>query len=172
MRDASRETRAEGEGQKPRLFSQLATLISLLASLLYGISWFLPVAKGGSRYGEGTLPGWEALRVALSPLWSYREFVAGGSLHSSVSVASGLTNVLFVAALVALVQQRRGVRSIRWIGAALLLAVVINAQWLMISPVALELGYYCWLASFVLLAVGMLARLAPRPRRRARNDST
>ncbi len=80
--------------------------------------------------------------------------------------------MLFVAALVALVQQRRGVRSIRWIGAALLLAVVINAQWLMISPVALELGYYCWLASFVLLAVGMLARLAPRPRRRARNDST
>ena len=134
-----------------RLRRKLATLISFAAALLYAIAWFLPVAEGGSRYGEGLLPGWEALRVALSPLWSYREFVAGGSLHSSVSVASGLTNVLFGAALAAMVQQRGGVRSIRWIGAALLLAVVINAQWLVISPVALELGYYCWLASFVLL---------------------
>ncbi len=165
MRDASRDTRGEGRVFPPRLSSQLATRIPLLAALLYCLSWFLPVAAGGSRYGQESLPGWEALRVALSPLWSYREFVAGGSLHSSVSVASGLTNVLFVAALVALVQQRSGVRSIGWIGAALLLAVVINAQWLVISPVSLEVGYYCWLASFVLLAVGILGR--PRPARAA-----
>lgn len=144
--------------------SQLASLISFTAAAIYSIAWFLPVAEGGSRYGDGVLPGWEALRVALSPLWSYREFVTEGSVHSSVSVASGLTNVLFVAALVAMVQQRSGARSIWWIGAALLLAAVINAQWLVISPVALKAGYYCWLASFMLLGVGILLRPRLRPR--------
>ena len=161
MRDASRENKPAGRTIPSARVSQLPFLISVVAALLFGVSWFLPVADGGSRYGEGVLPGWEALRVALSPLWSYREFVAEGSVHSSVSVASGLTNVLFVAALAALVQQRNGTRSIWWIGAALLLAVVINAQWRVISPVTLKAGYYCWLASFLLLAVGILLR--PRP---------
>lgn len=165
MRDASRENKPAGRAIPAARVWQLASLISFAAASIYSIAWFLPVAEGGSRYGDGVLPGWEALRVALSPLWSYREFVTEGSVHSSVSVASGLTNVLFVAALVAMVQQRSGAGSIWWIGAALMLAVVINAQWLVISPVALKVGYYCWLASFMLLSVGILLR--PRPIRAA-----
>ena len=171
MREAGREYNLFGNAIPVARVSQLAILISVVAALLYGIAWFLPVAEGGSRYGDGVLPGWEALRVALSPLWSYREFVTEGSVHSSVSVASGLTNVLFVAALMAMVQQRSGARSIWWIGAALLLAVVINAQWLVISPVELKVGYYCWLASFMLLAVGILLRPRPSERRPTSNDS-
>ena len=41
--------------------------------------------------------GWQAFRVALSPLWPYEDFRIEPGLLLVLSVASALTNVLFVA---------------------------------------------------------------------------
>lgn len=127
--------------------------IGPIAALLYIVAWFLPVAEGASTLGTGVLPGWEALRVALSPLWPYERFIAEGSLRASLAVASGVTNLAFVTACWALLQARPSRRSVRWIAFPLLIAAVINATWLWSSPAELSWGYYCWLASFILLAL-------------------
>jgi hypothetical protein len=127
--------------------------VGSIAALLYVVAWFLPVAEGASTLDAGVLPGWEALRVALSPLWPYERFIAEGSLRASLAVASGVTNLLFVAACWALLQARSSGRSVNWIAFPLLIAAVINATWLWSSPAELSWGYYCWLASFILLAL-------------------
>ena len=127
--------------------------IGPIAALLYVVAWLLPVAEGASTLGTGVVPGWEALRVALSPLWPYERFIAEGSLRASLSVASGVTNLAFVSACWALLQARANGRSVRWIAFPLLVAAVINATWLWSSPAELSWGYYCWLASFILLAL-------------------
>jgi hypothetical protein len=124
-----------------------------IAALLYVVAWFLPVADGGSTLGAGVLPGWEALRIALSPLWPYDRFVDEGSLRSSLSVASGVTNVMFIAACGAMWQAKAAGRSINWVAFPLLVAAIVNATWLWSSPAELSWGYYCWLGSFLLLAL-------------------
>lgn len=127
--------------------------IGPVAVLLYAIAWLLPVADGGSTLSSGVVPGWEALRVALSPLWRYDRFVAEGSLRASLAVASGVTNLLFVAAVWAMLQARAAGRAVRWIAFPLLIAALVNATWVWSSPAELSWGYYCWLASFLLLAL-------------------
>ena len=124
-----------------------------IAALLYLTAWFLPVADVGSTIGSGTLPGWEAVRIAMSPLWPYDDFIAEGSLRASLSVASAVTNLLFVIACLALLHARVTGRPLRWIAFPLLIAAIINATWLWSSPAVLSWGYYCWLGSFVLLAL-------------------
>jgi hypothetical protein len=79
--------------------------------------------------------------------------VAEGSLRASLAVASGVTNVLFIAACWAMLEARSAGRSIKWVAFPLLVAAMINATWLWSSPARLSWGYYSWLASFVLLAL-------------------
>src|SRR5258706_8464175 len=120
--------------------------------LLYVIAWFLPVIKDGATLADGKLPGWEAFRVALAPIMSYGEFAKDTSLfHNVMSVASALTNFLMLLCLFWLAgpATTSRVRQIRWVIVA---AAMIDAYWLRLVP-DLLLGYYCWLASFVALAV-------------------
>lgn len=123
-----------------------------LLALLYVIAWFLPVAKDGTTLADGGLPGWQAFRVALAPLIPYEGFAEGTDVfHKVVSVASALTNLLMLLCLYWLAGSATTprVRQIRWVIVA---AVAIDAYWLRMAA-DLYLGYYCWLGSFVVLAV-------------------
>lgn len=126
-----------------------------LVGLLYASAWFLQVVKDGSTLADGILPGWEALRIALSPLWE-RDF-QGSFLEASLSVGSGLSNLVFLAAFARLAR-RAAPRTRAW-SWALLAAAAVDTFWMFDGGGLPELraGYYLWLASFV--GLGIVARV-------------
>jgi hypothetical protein len=134
-----------------------ASRIVLLAAVVANVAgWLLPVVDD--------YVGWHAFRVALSPLWPFEQFRIEPGLLLVLSVASALTNLLFVvlAALLVLDAERRG-KAVLWAAAG---ATLLNLHW----PISmgeqraeLELGYFVWVCSFALLA---LAAFLAVPRRR------
>jgi hypothetical protein len=131
-----------------------ATLLAAMVANVLG--WVLPVV-----YDDR---GWRAFRVALSPLWPYEGFRIEPGLLLMLSVASALTNVLFVALAAVLVLRAGRAKAVLWGAAA---ATLLNLHW----PISmgdqrglLESGYFIWVSSFALLALA--AFLAARPARR------
>jgi hypothetical protein len=120
------------------------TLLIAVAANVWG--WFGPVVHDDR--------GWQAFRVALSPLWPYQDFRIEPGLLLVLSVASALTNVLFVAlAAVLALQGERRARIVLWAAAG---ATLLNLHW----PISmgeesarLENGYFIWVCSFALLAL-------------------
>jgi len=134
-----------------------ASRVALLAAVVANLwGWLGPVVQDNR--------GWQAFRVALSPLWPYEQFRIQPGLLLVLSVASALTNVLFVGLAVWLTfTEERRAKVILWIAAA---ATLLNLHW----PISmgeesaqLESGYFVWVCSFVLLA---LAAFLARPTRR------
>jgi hypothetical protein len=130
-----------------------ALLAAIVAHLL---GWVLPVVYDNR--------GWQAFRVALSPLWPYEEFRIQPGLLLALSVASALTNLLFVVLAAALILREGRAKVILWAAAA---ATLLNLHW----PISmgeqsrlLEGGYFVWVSSFALLALA--AFLVVRPIRR------
>lgn len=139
------------------------TRVYLAALLIYLLAWFLPVAAEGSTLADGVLPGWEALLVALEPLWDRDP---NDTLFTSATmVLSGLTNLVFLGAVV--LMGRRPARRAREASIALLAAGVVNGYWIWLSyseSLALRVGYYAWLGAFLLLAAAAaLESPAARP---------
>jgi hypothetical protein len=121
-----------------------------LACLIFLVAWFLPVVDGGTTLAKGGVPGWEALRFALSPIWD-----RGTDMRwwqAVISVLSGLTNGWLVLSVVLLLRRRVGPR--RLLVAGLSVAAAINAMWVVLFEgfSDLRIGYYLWTVSFVLLA--------------------
>lgn len=132
--------------------SRTTLLVALIANVL---GWALPVVQDNR--------GWQAFRVALSPLWPYEDFRIEGGLLLVLSVASALTNVLFVMLAFALVWGEGRAKAVLWAASA---ATLLNLHW----PISmgderrlLEAGYFVWVCSFALLA---LAAYLTRPARR------
>lgn len=133
--------------------SHVALVAAVLANLW---GWFGPVVQDNR--------GWQAFRVALSPLWPYEQFRIQPGLLLVLSVASALTNVLFIGLAVWLAwTQARHAKVVLWLAAA---ATLLNLHW----PISmgeesrqLESGYFVWATSFALLA---LAAFLARPTRR------
>jgi hypothetical protein len=134
--------------------SRVALLVALAANVW---GWFGPVVQDNR--------GWQAFRVALSPLWPYEQFRIEPGPLLVLSVASALTNLLFVvlAVLLALKPERRA-KLVLWLAAG---ATLLNLHW----PISmgqeraqLESGYFVWVCSFALLALA--AFLAVRRARR------
>jgi hypothetical protein len=139
--------------------AHVVLLVSIVAHVL---GWALPVMND--------YRGVHAFRVALSPLWPYER--SGTQFHIPagrlvyLSVASGLTNVVFavvaIAALVGAVQTRFRQRAAVWVVGA---ATLLNLHWPISmgdSASGLRVGYYAWIASFVLLLLAVHPALAPR----------
>ena len=131
-----------------------AALLAAVAANLWG--WLGPVVADDR--------GWQAFRVALSPLWPYEQFRIEPGLLLVLSVASALTNVLFVVLGAALVLQPQRARIVLWGAAA---ATLLNLHW----PISmgeesarLENGYFIWVCSFALLALAAFLAV-PRSRR-------
>lgn len=131
-----------------------ATLIAAIVANALG--WVLPVV-----YDDR---GWRAFRAALSPLWPYEGFRIEPGLLLVLSVASALTNLLFVALVAVLVLG--GARHAKAVLCAAAGATLLDLHW----PISmgeqrglLESGYFVWVSSFALLA---LAAFLAVPRRR------
>ena len=131
---------------------------SLLWSVgtVYAVAWFVQVIKDGDTLADGKLPGWQALHVALSPLW---DDFGGTFLQGTLCVLSGLTNLVFVGGWARLaLQPAASARRLSWL---LFGAAALNTFWIidMAPPRDMRAGYWLWLASFALL--GLVARLSP-----------
>jgi len=70
-----------------------AKVLWILAVVANVLGWALPVIEDDQRVYRGV----HAFRVALSPLWPYERFRMPAGYMLWLSVASALTNVLFVA---------------------------------------------------------------------------
>lgn len=132
-----------------------------LALVAHALGWVLPVIEDEPRVYRGM----HAFRVALSPLWPYEDFHIPAGRLTWLSVASALTNVLFIAFAIYLwrsVVRARGQRlAVFVLGAAALL----DLHWTLTlrgSPLELGAGYYVWVTSFVLLLLSVHPALAPR----------
>ena len=107
--------------------------------------WVMPVV--------GDYRGWQAFRVALSPAWPYENFRFDAWYDAALTVASALTNAVFVLALATVVLRLNATRGLGWI---LLGALVLDLHWLVRAGsqfTEIGAGYYIWLASFALLAL-------------------
>jgi hypothetical protein len=133
--------------------SRAALLAAIVANVL---GWVLPVIADDR--------GWRAFRVALSPLWPYDQFKIEPGLLLVLSVASALTNLLFVALVLVLVLRESRARAVLWVAAG---ATLLNLHWpisMGAERARLESGYFIWVCSFALLALS--AFFALRPARR------
>jgi hypothetical protein len=134
-----------------------APRVMLVAALVANVlGWLLPVVDD--------YLGWQAFRVALSPLWPFEQFRIQPGILLVLSVASGLTNLLFAVLAVVLVAHAARAKLVLYAAAA---ATLLNLHW----PISmgeqraeLELGYFVWVSSFALLALA--AFLIVRPLRR------
>jgi len=132
-----------------------ANRIVRLAWLIYAIAWVVPVHRNGDRLPE-VLPGWQAFRVAMNPVWPYdgdssSEFSYWGLL----SVASALSNIVMVASVPIMLRGTSRQRVVLAWGA--FAAVLLNAQWVIAKDwTNLRVGYYLWWASFLVVGVALL----------------
>lgn len=135
-----------------------AVRAALLAAIVANVlGWLLPVVDD--------YRGWQAFRVALSPLWPFEQFRIQPGWLLVLSVASALTNLLFVALAGTLAFG--GVQRARLVLYGAAAAALLNLHW----PISmgaerdeLASGYFVWVASFALLTLA--ASLAARAARR------
>jgi hypothetical protein len=130
------------------------TMVSA-AIVAHVLGWVLPVVRD--------YRGWQAFRVALTPLWPYEQFRIEPGWLLLLSVASALTNVLFVAlAVLLLVDATRWARAVLFAAAA---ATLLDLHWpLSMGAQRAELGsgYFIWVTSFALLALAAFLALPSR----------
>jgi hypothetical protein len=130
-------------------------LLAAVAANLWG--WFGPVVDDNR--------GWQAFRVALSPLWPYENFRIEPGLLLILSVASALTNALFVALAALLAWQgAQRAKAVLWVAGG---ATLLNLHWPLSmgqERAQLENAYFVWVCSFALLAFAAFLAV-PRHRR-------
>jgi hypothetical protein len=122
------------------------------AVIAHLLGWVLPVVQD--------YRGWQAFRVAFSPIWPFEQFRLEPGLLWVLSVASALTNVLFVALAVVLVLGRHA-RLVLWAAAG---ATLLDLHWpisMGAQRAELEGGYFIWVGSFALLALAAFLQAAP-----------
>ena len=138
-------------------WTRVALLVSIVA---HALGWALPVMDD--------YRGLHAFRIALSPIWPYEQFRIPSGRLVYLSVASALTNLVFLVVAIAALAGALNTRSRQlvcvWLVGA---ATVLNLHW----PISmgdsagdLRSGYYVWIASFVLLLLAVHPALAKRAR--------
>ncbi len=139
----------------------VATMAAAL--VLHALGWWLPVIR--------SYRGWQAFRVALSPLVPYQHLRVPNALLGVLAAGSALTNVAFIAAVLLLARPARGPTSVRAVLVVIAAAALLNLHW----PLSvgerrseLALGYYVWVASFLALALAAFLDLEAPPERRSR----
>jgi hypothetical protein len=136
-----------------------AHLLILGAWLIFAAAWFLPVVSNGGKF-PSTLPGWQAFRTALSPVWPYEgaQFTGIGAVSA---VLSAVTTILFVVVFMGGSPRIvwRGSRSARrmsaWVAVG---AFVLDAHWYFfygMNQSGLMIGYFLWWFSFLVMAAGL-----------------
>src|ERR1700674_244125 len=109
------------------IFMKRPNLLISCAWLLHLAAWLLPVVKDGTKLPEG-LPGWEAFRVALSPVLPMKDVQFETWYYALLATVSAVTTLLFVLGSPWIVL--RGSRSLRRVSAwAAATAFVVNGHW-------------------------------------------
>jgi hypothetical protein len=121
------------------------TALLIIAATAFVLGWLLPVVDD--------YRGWQAFRVALSPLWPYESFRFSAWYSAALTTASGLSNAVFVLAFADAVFTRRV--GARLLSLVLFAAAIVNLHWLVRAGAQftqLQVGYYVWIAAFPVLA--------------------
>jgi hypothetical protein len=137
-----------------------ARALWICAVIANALGWALPVIDDDNRVYRG----FHAFRVALSPLWPYEEFHVPTGYFTWLSIASALTNVLFVVLAVYLWPRVARATGSRLAVFSLGVAALLNLHWTITmqdSAADLAIGYYVWVVSFVLLLLAAHPALAP-----------
>lgn len=129
------------------MISNRARWLALAATLLWLASWFLPVVDD--------INGWAAFRYALASIWPYQNR-GGDDADAAPQVLSAVSNAVFlVLAGKALVGRvwRPGLYA-----RVALACALVDCYWLVQAAredeiANLRIGYYVWIAAFVLLIV-------------------
>jgi hypothetical protein len=139
--------------------SRLIAGLAWLSAVAFLASWFLPVLED--------VPGWMAFRYALAPLIPFRDAGNAGWEDNVPQVLSALTNVMFVV-LFGLWLSKQMFRPGMFVRIALA-CLLLDLYWLVLALrdgkglADLLVGYYVWLAAFVLmLVVAALTAFASR----------
>jgi hypothetical protein len=132
-----------------------ANLFILAAWTLYLIAWFLPAVKPQQDFTK-PIPGWKAFRLAACGAIPCDGVEFQTRHHAVLAGASAITNLIFLCSPWLIL---RGSQSLRrwsvWIAVA---AFLLNMHWIVTfgdQRSALAIGYFIWLLSFFLLAVGL-----------------
>lgn len=130
---------------------QRRSILVIAAVLAFVGGWVLPVIDDHR--------GWQAFRVALSPVWPYENFGFDAWYNAALTVASALTNAVFLLVLAAVsLRLNVAARTLTWI---LLGALLLDLHWLVRAGAQfteLGVGYYVWIAAFPLLALAARSR--------------
>ena len=130
-------------------------LLILAAWILHVASWFLPTVNRQDL--SKTLPGWQAFRLAACAIWPCQGVQFQTVHHEVLATLSATTTLLFVlcSPWVALRGSQSVLRWSAWVASA---AFVLNMHWIVtFGPQRSQLmvGYFVWLFSFLLLAIGL-----------------
>ena len=179
------QNRVMGKTKNKKSSADLGGRLLLVGAVLFAVSWLVPVYQGQELFGA--LPGWgarlgappEGMLGAISgpdwlPGWSACKFAWQLLTATDSPVpqddrwkqyllgATCLTNGLMVLGLLLAAARRLPLA----IGLVMLAAAVANGSWIYLAdqnPFELyRAGYFLWLASFVLVAVGALLRAGKR----------
>ena len=135
----------------------------ILALVANALGWVLPVIEDDQRIYRGV----HAFRVGLSPLWPYEHFHMPTGYMMWLSVASALTNAVFVVMAVYLWPHVARATASR-VGVFVLGAcALLNLHWTVTmegNAADLTFGYYVWVVSFVLLLLSVHPGFAARRR--------
>jgi hypothetical protein len=127
----------------------------LVAWIVHVASWFLTAVEVQEVYTP--VAGWKAFRLAACAIWPCEgvEFQTQG--HAVLATISVITTLFFVLCSPCIVF--RGSRLLRrwsaWVAAA---AFILNTHWIITfgpQRSQLAIGYFLWLLSFLLLAIGL-----------------
>jgi hypothetical protein len=143
--------------------SQRVTRLAIVAAALHIAAWFLPVIhvpefRAGS-HGRN-MPGWEVFKT-LMPVGdvSFDAPTSTGDVAWGVLyLLSPLTNLVFVLGVVMALRATISQRGIRRTEVAIWASVALNSAWFATGLSDLRVGYYLWLASFILLALSISDR--------------
>jgi hypothetical protein len=139
------------------------TPLILTAWVVHAAAWFLPTLRAQDFHPA--VRGWTATRLAACAIWPYGLVQFKTVYSAELATVSVATTLFFVlcSPWVAL----RGSRSVQrwsaWVAAA---AFIFNMHWIIIfgpQRSQLAVGYFLWLLSFFLLAVGLFisSRIVP-----------
>lgn len=136
-------------------------LVVAIAAFL--LSWVVPAAKvplvnPSLGLGNEMYFGWQAFWVTLSLFWQPVGLDnSKDAVEFVLSTSTALTNFLFIIAAIAIAMPHSfWTRGVSWV---LLLAAALDSYWYFTLG-DLRIGYYLWVASFLLLAAAAFTKKA------------
>jgi hypothetical protein len=127
-----------------------------VAWIFHAISWFVTAVKP-LEY-SGPIAGWKAFRLATCGVLHCEGVEFQTPHHAALAGASAITTVFFLCSPWLVLRGPQSLR--RWSAWVTVAAFLLNIHWIVTfgdQRSALAIGYYLWLSSFLLLAVGLFA---------------